>query len=89
MVLIKAPGHTPGHQSLRVRSESGDHILTSDACYFCRIVETRTFPAISDHAAMNCSLDKLLGLREPETVMVFGHDPEQWGERPVVPMVRG
>src|SRR5262249_16617367 len=73
--LIPSYGHTPGHQSARVRSEAGDHILVGDACYHCAVVETRRFPEFSDHDAMNRSLDHLLSLRGPETVMVFGHDP--------------
>jgi N-acyl homoserine lactone hydrolase len=81
-------GHTPGHQSMRVRSAMGDHILVGDACYHCEVVETRAFPEYSDHAAMNASLDSLLAMRAPDTVMVFGHDPAQWGERPVLPSMR-
>ncbi|MCW5760007.1 MAG: N-acyl homoserine lactonase family protein, partial [Phenylobacterium sp.] len=87
-VCVPSFGHTPGHQSLRVRSAAGDHILVGDACYHAGVVESRRFPAISDHAAMNRSLESLLALRAPETVMVFGHDPHQWGERPVLPLAR-
>jgi hypothetical protein len=29
-----------------------------------------------------------LSLRGPDTVMVFGHDPAQWGETPVLPGAR-
>lgn len=88
VILTPSYGHTPGHQSMRVRSEQGDHILTGDACYFCQVVESRQFPAFADQAAMNRSLDRLLALRDPETVMVFGHDPDQWGDRPVLPTTR-
>jgi glyoxylase-like metal-dependent hydrolase (beta-lactamase superfamily II) len=88
VTLIPSFGHTPGHQSARVRSTAGDHILVGDACYHCEVVETRRFPDYSDHVAMNRSLDRLLALREPDTVMVFGHDPAQWGERPVLPANR-
>lgn len=87
-VCIPSFGHTPGHQSLRVRSAEGDHILVGDACYHSGVVESRNFPAYSDADAMNASLDRLLALRAPETVMVFGHDPAQWGERPVLPTTR-
>ena len=87
-VCVPSFGHTPGHQSLRVRSAAGDHILVGDACYHAGVVESRRFPAISDHVAMNRSLESLLALRAPETVMVFGHDPDQWGERPVLPLAR-
>lgn len=88
VTLIPSFGHTPGHQSLRVRSEMGDHLLTGDACYFCQVVESRQFPAFADHAAMNRSLDALLARKEADTVMVFGHDPDQWGARPVLPTAR-
>ena len=38
---------------------------------------------------MNRSLDALLALASPSTVMVFGHDPGQWGEtRGVLPDAR-
>jgi N-acyl homoserine lactone hydrolase len=89
VTCLPSYGHTPGHQSLRVRTEGGDHILTSDACYFCDVVRSRAFPAFADQAAMNRSLDGLLALMEPDTVMVFGHDPDQWGETPVLPTRRG
>ncbi len=85
VMMIPSPGHTPGHQSLRVRSEQGDHILVGDACYTCEVVDSRVFPEFSDHTAMNRSLDKLLALRDVGTVMVFGHDPAQWGETPILP----
>jgi len=88
VTCIPSFGHTPGHQSLRVRSGQGDHLLVGDACYHCGVVESRRFPAHSDAAAMNRSLDALLALREAATVMVFGHDPDQWGERPVLPGAR-
>jgi len=88
VTLIPSYGHTPGHQSVRVRSEMGDHILTGDACYACSVLETRQFPAYCDEAAMNRSLDRLLAMRDPGTVMVFGHDPDQWGEAPLLPTAR-
>jgi len=87
-VCVPSYGHTPGHQSLRVKSGQGDHILTADACYNCQVVESRSFPEFSDGAAMNRSLDHLLAMREAETVMVFGHDPEQWGATPILPTAR-
>lgn len=86
--LVPSYGHTPGHQSVRVRSDQGDHILVADACYNCRVVESRDFPDYSDAAAMNRSLDGLLALRDPGTVMIYGHDPDQWGEGALLPGAR-
>ncbi|HEX4712759.1 hypothetical protein [Phenylobacterium sp.] len=52
------------------------------------VPESRSFPEYSDHAAMNRSLDRLLAMGGPETVMIFGHDPAEWGERPLLPAAR-
>jgi len=87
-VCVPSFGHTPGHQSLRVRSDQGDHLLVGDACYHCGVVESRIFPHFSDHDAMNRALDGLLASRGPDTVLVFGHDPDQWGDNPVLPGAR-
>lgn len=88
IVCLPSYGHTPGHQSLRVKGEQGDHLLIADACYHCGVVESRSFPEYSDHVAMNRALDGLLARREADTVMVFGHDPDQWGDKPVLPNAR-
>jgi N-acyl homoserine lactone hydrolase len=34
VVCLPTHGHTPGHQSLKVRLDSGDVVLAADACYF-------------------------------------------------------
>ena len=52
------------------------------------MVERRSFPDHSDAAAMNRSLDALLARRDADTVVVFGHDPEQWGDKAVLPGAR-
>jgi hypothetical protein len=36
VVCLPTHGHTPGHQSLRVRLDSNDVVLAADACYFCQ-----------------------------------------------------
>lgn len=90
VTCIPTFGHTPGHQSMRVRSAAGDHILVGDACNNHGIAQTRHFPDVSDprHGPMNRSLDTLLARRGAETVMVYGHDPAQWGQASVLPSVR-
>lgn len=90
VACIPTFGHTPGHQSMRVRSDQGDHILVADACNNHGIVDTRHFPAQSDprHNEMNRSLDTLLARRDPGTLMIYGHDPAQWGDVPLLPTNR-
>jgi glyoxylase-like metal-dependent hydrolase (beta-lactamase superfamily II) len=89
VVCTPSYGHTPGHQSVRIRNDQGDHILVADACYNGQVVESRNFPAFADHATMNASLDRLLAWRDPGTIMVWGHDPTQWDHAPVLPSTRG
>lgn len=88
IVCVPSFGHTPGHQSVRIRSAAGDHILVADACYNAEVAQSRRFPDYSDAREMNASLDRLLALREPGTVMVFGHDPGQWGVAALLPAAR-
>jgi glyoxylase-like metal-dependent hydrolase (beta-lactamase superfamily II) len=88
VICVPSYGHTPGHQSLRVRGEQGDFVLVGDACYNRFVVQTRDFPSNADHGAMNQSLDRLLAMRNSNTVMVFGHDPEQWRDAPILPSAR-
>jgi glyoxylase-like metal-dependent hydrolase (beta-lactamase superfamily II) len=89
VTCVPSYGHTPGHQSVRVRSDRGDHILVADACYNAQVVQSRDFPTYSDGAAMNRALDGLLARREAGTVLVYGHDPDQWGEGALLPAARG
>src|ERR1700731_2419912 len=36
VVCLPTYGHTPGHQSLRLRLDGGEVVLAADACYFCQ-----------------------------------------------------
>ncbi len=87
VVCIPTHGHTPGHQSLRVRLDSGDVVLTSDACYLRRTLETLQLPeVVADREAMLASLHRLRALRDAGARLFFGHDPEQWATVPQAPM---
>jgi glyoxylase-like metal-dependent hydrolase (beta-lactamase superfamily II) len=80
IVTVPTPGHTPGHQSLKVRLDSGDVVLTADACYFCATLRERRLPARAfDKPEMLRSLDRLEALERAGAKLVFGHDPEFWG----------
>ena len=65
VVCIPTYGHTPGHQSLKVRTETGEVVLTGDACYFCRTLRERRLPRfVYDREQMLASLDRLEGAGE-------------------------
>jgi len=79
VVCIPTYGHTPGHQSLRVRTEKSEIVLTGDACYFCRTLKERRLPArMFDREQMLASLDRLEVLEKGGAKLIFGHDLEFW-----------
>jgi glyoxylase-like metal-dependent hydrolase (beta-lactamase superfamily II) len=87
VVCVPTYGHTPGHQSLRVRLDDGrEVVLTADACYLRRTLETRHLPPIVfDRDAMLASLERLRALRAAGAELVYGHDPEAWQRIPQAP----
>ncbi len=86
VVCMPTYGHTPGHQSLRLRLGSGDIVLAADACYFCRTLRERRLPRyVFDRAAMLAALDRLNALETAGSRIFFGHDPEFWRTVPQAP----
>lgn len=80
VTCIPTPGHTPGHQSLRVVTASGPVVLTADACYFRRAYEEVLLPPFAhDFEAMRRSIEVLRALARAGARLWFGHDPVQWG----------
>jgi N-acyl homoserine lactone hydrolase len=87
VVCIPTYGHTPGHQSLRVRLERSEIVLTGDACYLRRTLEQMHLPSVvHDQAAMRASLLRLRALRDAGAQIIFGHDPEFWATVPQAPV---
>ena len=86
VMCLPTHGHTPGHQSLRVRLDSGDVVLAADACYFCRTLRERRLPRyVADREAMLAALDRLAALEQGGARIFFGHDPEFWQSVPQAP----
>jgi N-acyl homoserine lactone hydrolase len=79
-------GHTPGHQSLRLRLPSGDVVLAGDACYFCQTLRERRLPKnVYDRVEMLASLEKLAQLQAGGARIFFGHDLVFWKDVPQAP----
>jgi glyoxylase-like metal-dependent hydrolase (beta-lactamase superfamily II) len=75
VVCIPTPGHTCGHQSLRVRTDDGPVILTADACYFTATLDDGILPPFGfDHDLQRTSLAMLRRERDAGTRIVPGHD---------------
>jgi len=88
--LLPTPGHTPGHQSLVVRSDDRVDVVVAQAAYsaaeFQRFHELRSsHPALRSHLELNAtwskeaylaSLRRLQGLRPRRAF--FSHDAVVW-----------
>ena len=87
VVCIPTWGHTPGHQSLRVRTDKGEIVLTGDACYFCQTLRERRLPVrVFNREQMLASLDRLEALQNAGAKLIFGHDDSFWKGVPQAPL---
>ena len=78
VVCVPTPGHTAGHQSLRVRTDEAEIVLTGDACYFRESLDTGRLPLFGfDPEQQHRSLDLLRSMEAAGAQLVFGHDPDQ------------
>jgi glyoxylase-like metal-dependent hydrolase (beta-lactamase superfamily II) len=87
VLCIPTPGHTPGHQSLRLALPEGEVVLTGDACYLRESLESLRLPpgAAHDREAMLDSLHRLRALQSKGARIFYGHDPEFWKSVPQAP----
>ena len=84
---IPTYGHTPGHQSLRVRHAGGEAVLAGDACYLKEMLASLRLPpgAAWDREAMREALIRLRDLERRGARIFFGHDPAFWATLPQAP----
>ncbi len=84
-------GHTPGHQSLRVRTEQGGaFLLCGDACYLKESLERMQVPGrAADPEAMLAVFQRLRSLESQGIRLMYGHDPAFWQDIPQAPVRLG
>jgi N-acyl homoserine lactone hydrolase len=71
--LLLTPGHTPGHQSVRVGERL---VLGGDVTHYASGLDDHRFPMFADDfAAQAASADRLRALRDAGAVVRPGHDP--------------
>jgi N-acyl homoserine lactone hydrolase len=69
--LLSTPGHTPGHQSVRI----GDLVLAADVVHFTSTLDDHRFPVFADdHERQARSAVRLRELRDAGATIVPGHD---------------
>lgn len=83
VVCLPTPGHTAGHQSLRVGLDSGPVVLTGDCIYLrSQLDDFRTPPFGHDVEEQRRSMRRLAALQDQGCRLLFGHDAEQWATLP-------
>jgi glyoxylase-like metal-dependent hydrolase (beta-lactamase superfamily II) len=71
--LLSTPGHTPGHQSVRV----GDLVIGGDVTHFAAGLDDHRLPIFGDDLdAQLVSAERLKALREAGATVRPGHDPD-------------
>ena len=80
VVTIPTPGHTPGHQSLRVRTDGPDGerevVLCGDCAYFESTLAGGALPPFGhDAEAQAASIARLRAMRDEGALVIPGHDP--------------
>jgi len=82
ITLVSTIGHTPGHQSMRVRFPSGRaFVLTGDAMYRRVSLCTADPPGVlwdRDHAV--ASIHKIAAMEAAGDTVLVNHDPGDWSE---------
>jgi N-acyl homoserine lactone hydrolase len=91
VVCLPTYGHTPGHQSLRVRTgQGGEFVLCGDACYLKESLERMHAPGVI--ADKEAALDVFRRFRDMQARgvrIMFGHDPDFWKTVPQAPVRLG
>lgn len=78
--LLSTPGHTSGHQSVRI----GDLVLGADVALFAGGLDDLRFPAFgADQDAQVRSAERLRELRDAGLTIQPGHDPDVLRAGPV------
>jgi|TARA_B100001105_G_scaffold206922_1_gene171037 glyoxylase-like metal-dependent hydrolase (beta-lactamase superfamily II) len=80
VLCVPTPGHTSGHQSLRVNLTSGPVVLTGDCIYWQEVLEKMLLPPFGfDHEMQLDSMRRLKALQDEDGCkLLYGHDATQW-----------
>jgi glyoxylase-like metal-dependent hydrolase (beta-lactamase superfamily II) len=88
VVVLRAPGHTPGHQALLVRTKgSGVYILLGDAAHFHENYDSNGVPSFNfDRAQTVATLERIKGIaKNLKATVIIQHDPRDIGKLPAFP----
>ena len=81
--LLATPGHTPGHQSVRVGEEL---VIGGDVTHFATGLDDHRLPLFGDDLdAQKASAERLRALRDAGATVRPGHDPDVLSSGQVIP----
>jgi glyoxylase-like metal-dependent hydrolase (beta-lactamase superfamily II) len=79
--LLSTPGHTPGHQSVRVGEQL---VIGGDVTHFAAGLDDHRFPLFGDDLdAQRSSAERLRAIRDAGAEVRPGHDPDVLAPGPV------
>ena len=88
VVILRTPGHTPGHQALLVRlKEKGAVLLSGDAAHFHENYESEGVPGFNyDRAQTIASIQRMKQIEKNlKATVIIQHDPRDIGKLPAFP----
>ena len=87
VVVFPTPGHTPGHQSLLVRTSEGQNlILAQDACYTLENMMANIPPGLAfDIPSSMVNIYHFKAMTIMGAQLVPPHDPDFWVGKPLAP----
>jgi glyoxylase-like metal-dependent hydrolase (beta-lactamase superfamily II) len=88
VVILRTPGHTPGHQSLLVRlKDMGPVVLVGDAVHFRENYESDGVPGFNyDRAETLASMDRIKDIQKNlKATIIIQHDPRDISKLPPFP----
>jgi glyoxylase-like metal-dependent hydrolase (beta-lactamase superfamily II) len=88
VVMLRAPGHTPGHSMLLVRlKEKGPVLLVGDAVHFRENYDSEGVPSFNfDRAQTLASIQRVKQIEKNiKATVIIQHDPRDIGKLPAFP----
>ncbi len=87
VIVIRTPGHTPGHSSALVKLKSGSYILVGDAIHFRENYNTDGVPAFNyDRAQTVASIERIKKIAaNMKATVIIQHDARDIAKLPAYP----
>ena len=87
VIVLRTPGHTPGHQALLVKLQSGAYILSGDAIHFRENYDAFGVPAFNyDRAQTVASMERIKKIADNlKAKVIIQHDARDIEKLPAYP----